>query len=213
MGKSLVDNWLLMWRASLSDTGARDLSRAIENLELYVFINSSVPHGPDMSLLPNAFNFPYFDEGATGAFNYAGVGSRVAQGLGELFLKAHFKSKLDPIIKTYLDCMQNSSLDSLGRSSWARYMEPVSLKTALDAYRAREGASGDRRVVGLEFLTPEQLFFVAACFTRCAGGSARYGGVAPAQCDATFRHVEEFADVFGCPPESPMNPAERCTLL
>ncbi|KAL1423459.1 hypothetical protein MTO96_021070 [Rhipicephalus appendiculatus] len=93
------------------------------------------------------------------------------------------------------------------------FYEAGSKRTASTEAPQKKGESGDRPVVGLEFLSPEQLFFVAACFTRCDGGRTRDVKSAHAQCDATFRHVDEFADAFGCPPVSPMNPAERCTLL
>ncbi|XP_065305548.1 endothelin-converting enzyme 1-like [Dermacentor albipictus] len=213
MGKSLVDNWRLLPRAALSDPTFSRVSSAIEKLRLYVLQNGSVPQGPDLSLFPYAFSFPYFDAKASAAFNYAGVGSLVAQGLGELLLDAYSKSEIDPAVKTYLECMQGSSPSSHDKSSWARYMDPISLKTSLDAYRSSSGASDDSPAVGLEFLSREQLFFVAACFMRCSGGASDSGGFAHAQCDAAFKHVEEFADVFGCPPQSPMNPAQRCTLL
>ncbi|XP_070381761.1 uncharacterized protein [Dermacentor albipictus] len=212
MGKSLVHNWRLVSRAVLSDPTLSRVSSAIEKLRLYVLQNGSVPQGPDLSLLPYAFSFPYFDAKASAVFNYAGVGSLVAQGLGELLLDAYSKSKIDPAVKKYLDCMQGSSVSTLDKSSWARYMDPISLKTSLDAYRSSSGAS-DSPAEGLEFLSRDQLFFVAACFMRCSGGATRSGGFAHAQCDAAFKHVKEFADVFGCPPQSPMNPALKCTLL
>ncbi|XP_075526977.1 endothelin-converting enzyme 1-like [Dermacentor variabilis] len=213
MGKSLVGNWRLLPRDALSDPTLSRLSSAIEKLRLYVLQNGSEPQGPDLSLLPYAFSFPYFDAKASAAFNYAGVGSLVAQGLGELFLDAYSKSKIDPAVKTYLKCMQGSSPSLRDKSSWARYLDPISLKTSLDAYRSSSGASDDNPAKGLEFLSRDQLFFVAACFTRCSGGTSRSGGFAHAQCDAAFKHVKEFADVFGCPPQSPMNPMQRCMLL
>ncbi|XP_075528847.1 neprilysin-1-like isoform X2 [Dermacentor variabilis] len=213
MGKSLVDNWRLVARAALSDPTTSRASGAIEKLQLYVLQNGSVPQGPDLSLLPYAFSFPYFNANAFAAVNYAGVGSLVAQGLTELFLDALSKSKADSALQTYLECMRNSSSSSLDRSKGALYMDPISLKTSLDAYRSSRDASSNNRVQGLEFLSSEQLFFVAACFTRCVGGDARSGSFAHAQCDATIKHVDEFARVFGCPPESPMNPAQRCKLF
>ncbi|XP_065300339.1 neprilysin-1-like [Dermacentor albipictus] len=213
MGKSLVENWHLVPRAALSDPTASQASSAIEKLRLYVLQNGSVPQGPDLSLLPCAFSFPYFDAMAPAAFNYAGVGSLVAQGLSELFLDAQSKSKADSALETYRECMRDISSSSLERSNRALYMDPVSLKTSLDAYRSSGGASSYNPVQGLEFLSPEQLFFVAACFTRCVGGDARSGGFTHAQCDATFKHVDEFARAFRCPPESPMNPEQRCKLF
>ncbi|KAH7934941.1 hypothetical protein HPB52_002433 [Rhipicephalus sanguineus] len=189
MGDSLARNWVVAAIGSLVDPMSLHLSEDIEDMDLYTLIQSGAP---DFSLLPFAFAFPYFDEGATLALNYAGVGSHMAEALSLLFLDAYDTQ--------------------LGRRGWARRMESVSLKVALDAYR-RLAENGDRRLDGLEYLSPEQLFFTAACFTRCAGSSPVTARRGDAQCDAAFRHVEEFAAAFGCPEGSPLNPAKRCHLL
>ncbi|KAL1475073.1 hypothetical protein MTO96_037549 [Rhipicephalus appendiculatus] len=214
MGDSLAINWAVAAIASLEDPVSLHLSEDIEDLDLYTLIQSGA-QSPDFSMLPYAFSFPYFDEGATLALNYAGVASHMAEALSLLFLDA-YDTQLESAasLTDFFVCMKGNASDILGQRGWANRMEPVSLKVALDAYRLAEGAgAGDRRLEGLEYLSPEQLFFAAACFTRCAGSSPVSARRGNAQCDAAFRHVEEFAAAFGCPEGSPLNPAERCRLL
>ncbi|KAH7934940.1 hypothetical protein HPB52_002432 [Rhipicephalus sanguineus] len=214
MGDSLAKNWAVAAIASLVDPVSLRLSEDIESLDLYTRIQSGA-QSPDFSLLPYAFAFPYFDEGATLALNYAGVGSHMAEALSLLFLDA-YDTQVDSAaaLTDYFVCMDGNASDTLGRRGWARRTEAVSLKVALDAYHLAGGAgTGDLRLDGLQYLTPEQLFFTAACFTRCAGSSPVSARRGDAQCDSAFRHVEEFAAAFGCPEESPLNPAKRCRLL
>ncbi|KAK8762368.1 hypothetical protein V5799_026367 [Amblyomma americanum] len=210
MGESLVANWQLAAQGSFLNPSSWRLSKVIQELGLYVLHADT--EEPDASLLPYAFSFPYFDHGATDALNYAGIGSRVAEALSQLFFSAYFTSPeaLDAF-KNQFHCMENSTSNKIYRRSYAPYLEPLSLKTALYAYRARNAAT-DVRVRGLEFLTPEQLFFVAACYVRCVRPSGPPGTV-DGQCDKTFQHVAEFADAFQCAPGTRMNPSHRCELL
>ncbi|KAK8781793.1 hypothetical protein V5799_016867 [Amblyomma americanum] len=122
--------------------------------------------------------------------------------------KAELTHKISCFSKTFL-----ITGNDLTRRNYGRHMEPVSLRTALDAYRANgEALRRDLPVMRLESLSTEQLFFVAACFTRCAGRED-FGRVSQVQCDDTFKHVPEFATVFQCKPGAPMNPDQRCKLL
>ncbi|XP_065309793.2 endothelin-converting enzyme 2-like [Dermacentor albipictus] len=216
MGESLVDNWSLAARASFQDPTSLRLSEDIEDLNTYTLVQSG-EQSPDFSLLPYAFAFPYFDGGATRALNYAGVASRMAEALSLLFLDAYdTQAQSAAALTEHFECMEGDASDILGRRDWARRMEPVSLKVALDAYNSAAGAetaAGDRRLEGLEFLSQQQLFFAAACFTRCAGSGASPARRGEPQCDAAFRHVEEFAAAFGCPTGSPLNPEKRCHIL
>ncbi|KAK8762366.1 hypothetical protein V5799_026365 [Amblyomma americanum] len=210
MGESLVANWQLAARASFLNPSSRRLSKVIQELGLYVLHADT--EEPDVSLLPYAFSFPYFDHGVTDALNYAGIGSRMAEALSQLFFSAYFTSpEASAAFKNQFYCMMNGTSSKMDQKSYGPYLEPLSLKTALYAYRARNTGT-DVRVRGLEFLTPEQLFFVAACYVRCVRPSGP-PGVADGQCDKAFQHVAEFADAFQCPPGTRMNPSHRCELL
>ncbi|XP_077486380.1 endothelin-converting enzyme 1-like [Amblyomma americanum] len=210
MGESLVANWQLAARASFMNPSSRRLSKVVQELGLYVLHTDTTE--PDVSLLPYPFSFPFFNHGATDVLNYAGTGSRVAEALSRLFLWAYFTSpEARPAFTNQFHCMVNATFNKIDQKSYAPYLEPLSLQTALYAFRARNAAT-DVRVRGLEFLTPEQLFFVAACYVRCVRASGP-PGFTDGQCDKAFRHVAEFADAFQCAPVTHMNPSHRCRLL
>ncbi|KAH8038489.1 hypothetical protein HPB51_001662 [Rhipicephalus microplus] len=65
-------------------------------------------------------------------------------------------------------------------------------------------AASDVRLLGFQDFSDEQTYFIAGCYLRC--------GSAEESCAMPFRHNRWFSAAFGCPPNTPMNPEERCAF-
>ncbi|KAH7941316.1 hypothetical protein HPB49_012173 [Dermacentor silvarum] len=63
---------------------------------------------------------------------------------------------------------------------------------------------------GVKDLTEEKVFFITACLPSCAVTPADnlYGG----DCNKAVMNFAPFAEAFGCPVGSNMNPATKCTF-
>ncbi|XP_077519795.1 uncharacterized protein LOC144129508 [Amblyomma americanum] len=64
-----------------------------------------------------------------------------------------------------------------------------------------------RRPISREH-SEETVFFLTICRMMCRARTLQNAGVI--NCNALFKSCPYFANAFACPPESPMNPAERC---
>ncbi|KAH8021366.1 hypothetical protein HPB51_015513 [Rhipicephalus microplus] len=180
--------------------------------------------GKDFVLMPYVFTFPLYDEDLAKVLNYAGLGSQVAQALGELFLAA-YRSSSPPAREPVLEFTQCVLPDAQNaRQDESQVMQVLSFNVLFDAYRARAEA-GDKRLPGLDALTLPQMLFVAACYADCPGGGLPspatfiagvpdpWPGSEP-HCDAMLRRTSLFARTFGCAPGTHMNTgANTCRLF
>ncbi|KAK8759733.1 hypothetical protein V5799_013205 [Amblyomma americanum] len=82
--------------------------------------------------------------------------------------------------------------------------------TAVTELGVLEGRTLSLKLAGLEHYTEEQIFFMTYCYTLC---SRKGADSAVHQCNVPLRHSLHFAEAFSCPPESPMNAAEKCTFF
>ncbi|XP_070394421.1 neprilysin-3-like [Dermacentor albipictus] len=72
-------------------------------------------------------------------------------------------------------------------------------------------ATERQRLRGLERFGEAQLLFLASCFTLCHVDGDEAGSK-EALCNEAMRNSRDFAQSFQCPPNSAMNPTEKCTL-
>lgn len=210
-GLDMTDSFVQNWRKSTLVTRSADdpvLLAATNSLELFaVYIL-----GPqrDFQLLPAALSFPLFDTALTAPVVYAGFGASVAWALGLLFLAAYsLDTRTEATVTQLKNCVVGKPRDA------ALDVDAVTAVTlaadaVLDALEQGAEAFTDLPIPRLEGFTPTQLFFVALCFVHCEGGDSR--GSRADICDLSLRHVRRFAFAFDCSADSPMNPAQRCSV-
>ncbi|KAH6929212.1 hypothetical protein HPB50_024428 [Hyalomma asiaticum] len=220
MSDSLVNNWRLAAatvRAASRIPRRATVADSMRALSFYANI------GKEFILMPYVFSFPLYDEDAAKVLNYAGLGSQVAQALGGLLLTA-YRSSSPPAREAFLEFAQCVAPDAKNsRQDESQVAQVLSFNVLFDAYRARAEA-GDKRLPGLETLTPAQLLFVAACYADCPGGgppspASFIAGVVDAwpggepRCDAMLRRTSHFAHAFGCEPGKRMNTGTHTVLV
>ncbi|KAH7946597.1 hypothetical protein HPB52_001841 [Rhipicephalus sanguineus] len=220
-GDSLVKAWRLVAAAVRASSRYPRMVAVAESMQALSFYANV---GKEFILMPYVFAFPLYDEDAAKVLNYAGLGSQVAQALGELFLAAYRTSSppaREPVLE-YTQCVLPDAKNA--RQDESQVMQVLSFNVLFDAYRASAQA-GDKRLPGLEALTLPQLLFVAACYADCPGGglpspASFIAGVpdpwpgGEPRCDAMLRRTSHFARTFGCAPGKRMNTgAYACSLF
>ncbi|KAH8018919.1 hypothetical protein HPB51_013985 [Rhipicephalus microplus] len=150
-------------------------------------------------------NTPYFEDTLPAAFNYAGLGQRMALELLHTF---------DELGRWYdargrkINWWDDATADEFRNRLECRHgggealMESSALRLAFQAFRRTH-----QHVLlkGLEVYTPEQIFFISSCHKWC--------GHENSYCNAAVRNLEEFSAAFKCKPGDLMSPHERCPLL
>ncbi|KAK8757165.1 hypothetical protein V5799_000136 [Amblyomma americanum] len=205
MQDSLVHNWRNAPVPSMETGPLRDVHSTIEAGKLLLMQEE------DFMLMPYAFAVPYFDEGFTGALNYAGVGGIASFAMANLFYEAYREpSGVNSSLQDTLNCMRNFYADAQDESVVNRLMLRVlAVQTSSDAYE-RHFSLQDIPISGLESFSPQQVFFIASCYVLCTGG---HQSAASAQCNEHLQHVYKFASAFSCAQNSPMNPPIKCGLM
>ncbi|KAL3224612.1 hypothetical protein MRX96_026411 [Rhipicephalus microplus] len=205
LGNSFVANWRKL--VPVADWSEWDdaVVSAMTSLEF-----AALRPGEDFQMMPYSLSFLHFNVDLIPALNYGGLGLRVAQALGMLFISAYLQnaSKREYIHAT-LDCITAGSF-SLDRNPLDAMAEIITSKAVIDTYTSRGLNDSNDRLVGLEFYDNMQLLFISACYLKCVGmHEDRVHGL----CDISFQFMPEFARVFGCTPGTPLNPRRQCKLL
>ncbi|XP_049514227.1 endothelin-converting enzyme 1-like [Dermacentor silvarum] len=85
------------------------------------------------------------------------------------------------------------------------------LEIAHSAYKRFRNVTEDVPLRGLEAYSAEQVFFLTACHVTCWSTST--GHRMSPECTNAMSNFAPFAEAFGCPAGSPMNPHERCQFF
>ncbi|XP_017772763.1 PREDICTED: endothelin-converting enzyme 1 [Nicrophorus vespilloides] len=141
----------------------------------------------------------------------------------------HYHSRVQCIIDQY----NNYTMPGLGASfnvqgfntQGENIADNGGLRAAFEGYRRRqdrsEGGSMRQRLPGLSDITTDQLFFLGFAQIWC--GNSTVGALKSKLVDGvhspnrirvvgTLSNSKEFADAWGCPAGTPMNPPDKCVL-
>ncbi|KAL1438331.1 hypothetical protein MTO96_048399 [Rhipicephalus appendiculatus] len=217
-------NALLSWAAASSTIRACQLNRTLPSGPTVYPMSTDVTFSSKAHTLsvPAALLMPPFfgSEGLPGINNGA-LGSAASSALMELLAVylsggqqysetddsgGGFGSRLECLKKSYQEDM-GADLGSLNKM--AALGDFVGL---LPAYRAFVSTASAQRLKGLEWMTEEQLFFVAFCYQQCENVGDQRSSTATFRCNVPLKHTPQFADAFNCSMESPMVSPERCTF-
>ncbi|CAN7995208.1 unnamed protein product, partial [Ixodes hexagonus] len=166
-----------------------------------------------------AVSSPLYIQGGTDAFNYGGLGVQYASMVARAFdpkgvlVDTHGRGGLWWSRTSYAVYEGRSSCqDGEGAESTNVSMGSVTaLGVAYDAFKVNRALSArarrDDKVAGM---SEDQAFFVSFCQASCA---SRPTDQQRSSCDTPLKNSGEFARAFRCPPNSPMNPAVRCSFF
>ncbi|KAL1468622.1 hypothetical protein MTO96_041365 [Rhipicephalus appendiculatus] len=162
----------------------------------------------DFTLMPYALSFPHFDVQLQAAVNYGGLGAEVARALGALVEDAY---RSQPSSRIWLDdftrCLSTSPFTD---DSGVDVAETLFLGALVDAYEHVRADVDTAKLPGLEAYNDLQILFMALCFAKCRGRSARK--TPPSACNLPLMYSAQFARAFGCVVGTPMNQVNRCPV-
>ncbi|XP_075528941.1 uncharacterized protein LOC142560610 [Dermacentor variabilis] len=212
-------------RASLNtdayQSGLRVFRLQSSNLATYDAVSNAISVGVF------AATRPFYAADGTSAMNYGGLGFlyalQVVQTINTLTLLLDGdrtpSAWVPPTSATDASGAPGQQLWKLGRcaspdaSDHVTSLYPVlpALEIAHDAYRRFRNVAQDVPLRGLEAYSAEQVFFLTACHVTCWTNSS--GHRMSPECTDAMSNFAPFADAFGCPAGSPMNPRERCRFF
>ncbi|XP_054920132.2 neprilysin-like [Dermacentor andersoni] len=212
-------------RASLNtdayQSGLRVFRFQSSNVATYDAVSNAISVGVQ------ALTGPFYAADGTNAMNYGGLGFlyalQVARTINTLTLLLDGdrtpSAWVPPTNATDASGAPGQPLRKLGRcpssdaSAHVTSLYPVlpALEIAHDAYKRFRNVAQDVPLRGLEAYSAEQVFFLTACHVTCWTNSS--GHRMSPECTDAMRNFAPFADAFGCPAGSPMNPHERCRFF
>lgn len=150
-------------------------------------------------------NTPFFEETLPAAFNYAGLGQRMAL---ELLHSVDEQGRWHDERGRRRNWWDDGTADEFRsrlqcpKGGGQALLESSAVRLAFQAFRRTH-----QHVLlkGLEIYTPDQIFFISSCHKWC--------GHENSPCNTAMRNLEEFATAFKCKPGEAMSPQERCPLL
>ncbi|KAL3201271.1 hypothetical protein MRX96_043000 [Rhipicephalus microplus] len=136
-------------------------------------------------------------------------------------LRAHHDSTVMPYalsfphfdvqLKTTVN-MEDSGASNgpFGDNTGVNVAETHLLGAAVDAYEQVRADVDTAKLPGLEAYTDLQILFMALCFAKCRGSSAR--NTPPSACNLPLMYSVQFARAFECAVGTPMNQVNQCPM-
>ncbi|KAH7971096.1 hypothetical protein HPB49_018702 [Dermacentor silvarum] len=180
-----------------------------------------------LSVGVQAVTEPFYVADGTSAMNYGGLGFlyalQVARTINALTLllggNQTPSARVPPTNATDASGAPGQVLWKLGRCTSSEasarvtslYPALPALEIAHGAYKRFRDVTQDVPLRGLEAYSAEQVFFLTACHVTCWTTST--GQRMSPECTNAMSNFMPFAEAFGCPAGSPMNPRERCRFF
>ncbi|KAL3186934.1 hypothetical protein MRX96_004742 [Rhipicephalus microplus] len=194
-----------------------------------------------VQLQPTLLQMPLYADSLPVSLRYAGLGyvlmHQMMHALNDIFplLEGDLQ---DPNLQSHpsiqernrrVHCLRNFHREesaSLGNalsrykySDWFRgfatapYLYEAVFEPSGNAIGRTSRAQREERLVGIEELSAEQLFFVGLCWTLCASGdSDTTPASAEERCNVPLMHMPQFQSAFRCVAGQPMIPTTRCSF-
>ncbi|KAK8786517.1 hypothetical protein V5799_023706 [Amblyomma americanum] len=146
-------------------------------------------------------NTPFFEETLPAAFNYAGLGQRMAaELLHSVDEEGRWHDERGRKRSWWDDATADEYRNRLQcpKGGGQALLESSAVRLAFQAFRRTH-----QHVLlkGLEIYSPHQIFFISRCHKWC--------GREGSPCNMAMRNLEEFATAFKCKPGQAMSPHER----
>ncbi|XP_064485395.1 neprilysin-1-like [Ornithodoros turicata] len=180
-----------------------------------MFRYSHVTNTAHVSL--QALGYPYFYHNGNPGTNYGALGSLYASQIVQAFDKEGLSFTETGEERTWWGndsaAAYNSKLTcNIHRTSDEKSTFPLlpALAISYNAYKdeLRSGTQQDVRLATLPQFSERQIFFMSYCYTLCSKSRKEQD-----DCNFPLMNSEMFAQAFRCPPNSTMNPANRCDFF
>ncbi|XP_064476084.1 endothelin-converting enzyme 1-like [Ornithodoros turicata] len=164
----------------------------------------------EIILAPTVLELPYYDEMVPLCVKYAAFGSAVAESLTKLLLSTYpewHENSRKRIHQTAQCLTGQESSSETGVRNDTRTMHTIATIAAIDILLSVIKRKTNH-AKGIGTLSPDKTFFVIWCYVLCGtGGNSRE------LCNDPLRHVDEFAEAFGCAKNSSMRKDPTCKLF
>ncbi|XP_064473491.1 neprilysin-2-like [Ornithodoros turicata] len=159
----------------------------------------------------NALLEPLFYHDGIAPLNFGGVGAIIARQVVKAFDEHGIHLNASGYAMSWWSKKSSKQFWSEVRCDKHLFYELIAMQSAFESMRAElrrpESGSWYSGVKRMEQYTPEQLFFIAYCYSLCGNTSPK--NVTPA-CNLVLKEFSPFSKAFNCSPHSKMNLKDTC---
>ncbi|KAK8768861.1 hypothetical protein V5799_014678 [Amblyomma americanum] len=148
--------------------------------------------------------FPVFASDAHWAIRYGGLGARIAAALLCDYIEG--SGKANEVYRANHDCLFGKVSKPVDANLQVAVACAGIVLRLFELARSK-AADGDPLFMDTPHFRAEKLPFIFGCHLLCGENGGKE------LCNTPVRHSADFARVFDCPRDSPMNPSKKCWML
>ncbi|XP_077516743.1 endothelin-converting enzyme 1-like [Amblyomma americanum] len=148
--------------------------------------------------------FPVFASDAHWAIRYGGLGARIAAALLCDYIEG--SGKANEVYRANHDCLFGKVSKPVDANLQVAVACAGIVLRLFELARSK-AADGDPLFMDTPHFRAEKLPFIFGCHLLCGENGGKE------LCNTPVRHSADFARVFDCPQDSPMNPSKKCWML